>query len=65
MDMSDDKKPETTSQLGIRVSIELHERLVAEQKRAKKLTGYEPTISDVVRALIEEGLEIYERRRAR
>lgn len=63
--MSDDETgtTETTRQLGIRVEKTLYKRLEEEQKKTKKLTGYEPSISDVVRVLIEKGLEANGKRR--
>jgi hypothetical protein len=50
-------------QIGVRVSKTLRGRLEKVQEKHKKLTGIEPTISDVVRMLIERGLEANGRRR--
>jgi len=40
-----------------RVSKSLHSKLVGRQKEVKKLTGYEPSVSAVVRLLLEEAFE--------
>ncbi len=39
-----------------RVSKEIHERIVQQQKEAKRLTGIEPSVAEVVKMLIERGL---------
>jgi len=41
-------------QIASRVSKSLHAKLLERQKEVKKLTGYEPSISAVVRLLLEE-----------
>ena len=43
--------------LGARVSKQLQAKIVAEQQRIEKLTGIKPSINEVVRLLIERGLE--------
>jgi len=43
-------------QIAARVSKPLYERIIQRQKEAKKLTGIEPSISDVIRLLLERGL---------
>lgn len=58
--MSDETE---TKQIGIRVEKALYQKLVDEQTRAKKHSGYEPSISDIVRTLIEKGLEANGKRR--
>ena len=59
--MSDDENQ--SIQVGVRVSKTLHGKLVDEQQKAKKLTGIEPSISDVVRMLVERGIEANGKRR--
>jgi hypothetical protein len=44
-------------QLGLRVSKTLYNEIVKKQQEAKKLTGFEPPLSEVARRLIERGLE--------
>jgi len=58
-----DEAIQDTKQLGIRVEKTLYKKLVDEQQKAKKLTGIEPNLSDVVRMLIEKGLEANGKRR--
>jgi hypothetical protein len=53
---------ETSIQVGVRLSQALYNRLVKRQQEAKKLTGFEPTLSDVVRLLLEQGLETKKKR---
>jgi hypothetical protein len=50
---------ETTDsiQVGIRMNKSLHDKLVKRQQEAKKMTGFEPSIADVIRLLIERGLD--------
>jgi hypothetical protein len=44
--------------IGLRISASLHARIVEEQERVKKRAdGIEQSFSDVVRMLIEKGLE--------
>lgn len=43
--------------LGARVSKQLQAKIVAEQHRLEKMTGIKPSINEVVRLLIEKGLE--------
>jgi hypothetical protein len=50
-------------QIGVRVSRTLRGKLEKVQEEHRKLTGIEPTISDVVRMLIERGLEANGKRR--
>jgi hypothetical protein len=49
--------------LGVRISKTLRDKLEQVQGEHKKLTGIEPTLSDVVRMLIERGLEANGKRR--
>lgn len=42
-------------QVGIRMSKALYEKLVRKQQEAKRLTGFEPSIAEVIRLLIERG----------
>jgi hypothetical protein len=49
--------------LGVRISKTLRGKLEQVQGEHKKLTGIEPTLSDVVRMLIERGLEANGKRR--
>jgi hypothetical protein len=51
-------------QIASRVGKTLYERMVKFQQEAKKMTGIEPTISEVVRALVERGLEANGKRKA-
>ena len=44
-------------QVAARVSKSLYGEIIKRQKEAKRLTGIEPSISDVVRLLLERGLE--------
>jgi len=50
-------------QIASRVSKSLHAKLLERQKEVKKLTGYEPSISAVVRLLLEEAFEPKARKR--
>ena len=50
-------------QIGARVSDALYAKIIDRQSEIKKLTGIEPSISDVVRMLIERGLESNGKRR--
>ncbi len=43
--------------LGARVSKNLQTRILAEQERLSKLTGIKPSINEVVRLLLEKGLD--------
>ena len=43
--------------LGAKVSERLHTRILAEQARVAKLTGIKPTISEIVRMLLEKALD--------
>ncbi len=45
---------EAEVQVGARVSKSLYAKIVERQKEAKKLTGIEPSVSAVVRAMLEE-----------
>lgn len=45
---------EAEVQVGARVSKTLYAKILERQKEAKKLTGIEPSVSAVVRALLEE-----------
>ena len=53
--MSNEENQDIT--LGVRVSKTLRGKIEKVQGEHKKLTGIEPTLSDVVRMLIERGLE--------
>jgi hypothetical protein len=44
-------------QIAARVSKALYGKIVKQQREAKRLSGIEPSISDVVRLLIERGLD--------
>jgi hypothetical protein len=50
-------------QLGLRISRTLYDKIVKKQQDAKKLTGFEPSISEVARQLLERGLEANGKRR--
>lgn len=50
--------------MGARVPKSLHAKLIAEQRYIAKLTGIEPSINEVVRMLLEKGLEANVKRRA-
>lgn len=41
-------------QVASRISKSLFEKIVKRQKRCKALTGFEPSISEVVRTMLEE-----------
>jgi len=43
-------------QVGVRMSKALYDKLVKRQQEAKRLTGFEPSIAEVIRLLIERGL---------
>jgi hypothetical protein len=43
--------------LGVRVGKKLHSKIVTERQRIEKMTGIEPSINEVVRLLLEKGLE--------
>jgi hypothetical protein len=49
--------------LGARVSKRLNNKILAEQQRIGKMTGIKPSINEVVRMLLEKGLEANGRRR--
>lgn len=53
---------EAEVQVSVRVPKSLHAKIVARQKEAKKLTGIEPSISAVIRAMIEETADGKKRR---
>jgi hypothetical protein len=56
--------PETGSiVMGARVPRQLHARLIVEQRRIAKLTGIEPSLNEIVRMLLEKGLEASGRKR--
>lgn len=48
--------------LGTPIDGNLHTKLVEEQKRIEKLTGIEPTLNDVVRMLLQKGLDAGKKR---
>lgn len=48
---------EAEVQIAARVSKSLYAKIVERQKDAKRLTGIEPSISAVVRAMIEESAD--------
>jgi len=48
---------ETEIQVATRVSKSLHAKLLKKQKEVKKLTGYAPSISAIVRLVLEEALK--------
>lgn len=48
-----------------RVSPELHAKILRRQRAAKKFTGIEPSVSAIVRAMIEEARDQPVRRRGR
>ncbi len=48
---------EAEIQIAARVSKTTHAKLMERQREVKKLTGFEPSISAVVRLLLEEALE--------
>lgn len=43
--------------LGARIGKQLHAKILAEQQRLAKMTGIKPSINEIVRLLIERGLE--------
>lgn len=43
-------------QVFARVPRQLHDRILQQQKEAKRLTGIEPSVAEVVKMLIERGL---------
>jgi len=49
--------------MGARVPRQLHARLIVEQRRIAKLTGIEPSLNEIVRMLLEKGLEASGRKR--
>jgi hypothetical protein len=59
--ISDTKKQ--PGQLVLRITRTLYGKIVKKQQEAKKLTGFEPAISEVARQLIERGLEANGKRR--
>jgi hypothetical protein len=48
--------------LGARVSKRINDKILAEQGRIAKLTGIRPSINEVVRMLIESGLDARRKR---
>jgi hypothetical protein len=51
--------------LGARVSKRINDRILAEQDRIAKLSGIKPSINEVVRLLLEKGLEVVGKRAVR
>jgi len=49
--------------LGARVSKRIQDKILAEQQRVAKMSGIKPSINEVVRMLIERGLEANGKRR--
>jgi hypothetical protein len=49
--------------LGARISKRIQDKILAEQERIGKLSGIKPSINEVVRMLIEKGLEVSGKRR--
>jgi len=49
--------------LGAKVSKTLYNKILGEQARLKKETGIEPNMSQIVRMLIEKGIEANGKRR--
>jgi hypothetical protein len=49
--------------LGVRVGKKLHSKIVTERQRIEKMTGIEPSINEVVRLLLEKGLEASRKKR--
>jgi len=43
--------------LGARITKHLQGRIIAEQQRLEKMTGIKPSINEVVRLLLEKGLQ--------
>jgi len=41
-------------QVAIRLPVELYDKIVGHQEAAEKLTGFKPSLSDVVRKMIED-----------
>lgn len=48
--------------LGARVSKRINDKILAEQGRIARLTGIKPSINEVVRMLIESGLDARRKR---
>lgn len=51
------EEPVESIQVAVRLKRPLYNRVIARQQDAKRKTGMEPTVSEVVRMLIERGLE--------
>lgn len=49
--------------LGARIGRHLQAKILAEQQRIAKMTGIKPSINEVVRLLLEKGLEANGRKR--
>jgi len=45
-------------QIASRVSKTVYDRLLRHQQKVKQLTGIEPSVSEIVRALVEKGLDV-------
>jgi len=45
---------EPSQAISVRVDSELYEKILERQREAKRLTGIEPTVSAVMRAMLEE-----------
>ena len=56
---------ESEVMVGTRLSKTLHAKLLKHQRDLKRLTGIEPSVSAIVRAMIEESLDNKRQRRAR
>ena len=50
-------------QIAARVSKPLYGRIIKQQEQLKRLTGIKPSVSDVVRMLLERGLDANGKRR--
>ncbi len=49
--------------LGARVSKQLQAKIIGERQRIEKMTGIKPSINEVVRLLLERGLEASAKKR--
>lgn len=51
--------------IATRVNKDLHAKVLRRQRDVKKLTGMEPSLSSVVRMMVQEAADAYEKKRKR
>lgn len=51
-----------SQQVAVRLPPELYKKILEHQEAAEKLTGFKPSLSEVIRKMIEEAPELKRRR---